>query len=324
MSEASMRQIAEITRRVAEGELSRQALQVLINRGAPLGFPLLYDEVLEEARREARKETPHYGSNESRSIFKGRAFAAIAAASREESDWAEARACLSMVHSPQNQIGLLAAIAKASGEQREVDALQAMLADSKEELRMGTYQLLRLAQEAVDDDNERIIIHLRPYSRFQDDYDTMVSLLFAYRDAHSETNFDEPFRRAEGIENKKYREKALIAGMCSLARCLLPRALKLYAALESSFVKNEIATAIAGALAAEGSFAGARETAREAFYIPSLVSAFLAIAVSSEDHRDFDQALEYARKLSSQHGDAMRAMAFAEVAGALKEVISKN
>jgi len=321
VSEATMRQMAEITRRVAEGDISREALQVLINQGAKLGWPLLRDNVLHEARQ----WIPVLQGNEH---GLSEALTAIAAVSGMESDRWEARIHTSAVHSPMYRTMLYTTLAKVLDEQQDADAaLNAIAARWEGKFREESAPVLcRIVRDAVDGGYENIVVQLRPHVQFLDDYDEMVSVMIDCRNAREQSDFDELLKRAENIGTIHYRKEAFTRVQCSLAYYDLSRALELYRECEQYPLNGgEITTVIAGALAAEGRFEDAREVARKAGMLDYLVRSFSAIARKSHAQQDFDEALGYARQFSRRaHIGSSGARALAQVVGALNEVISTN
>ena len=114
MSQVSVGQLGELFGQIAEGKITGEAVQELLERASRLAFPQILKKVLQQARKTAAELSNPY--------WRAEALAAIAGASHEARDFEAARETAAEISNPYSRAEVLAAIAGASHEARDLEA----------------------------------------------------------------------------------------------------------------------------------------------------------------------------------------------------------
>src|SRR3989344_5697057 len=109
----SEKQTREFFRLWAEGKITGDVLQEVIERASTLGFRQIYKKILQQARNTAAQTADPY--------WQAKAYAAIASASREAKVFEQARKTAAQIADPYWQAKAYAAIASASREAKDFE-----------------------------------------------------------------------------------------------------------------------------------------------------------------------------------------------------------
>ena len=121
MSQPTVRQLCELFGQIAEGKITAEAIQELIERASKIGFAQIFKNILQQARKTAAEISNPY--------WRAKALAAIAGALAKAREFESARKTAAEISDPYVRAEALAAIAGALAKAREFESARKTAAE---------------------------------------------------------------------------------------------------------------------------------------------------------------------------------------------------